>query len=445
MKRIRMIKLCAVLCAAFLFITAVVVLSGASGEKIEPCVLLFPAEAETPLSILAVGGVGTDTVAVFSGNDSTVLLRCDPEGVQARVDLSVPLDWAAVWEGVLLLKSDATIMSYDPISLQEVSQEKLPWPYDDVLAFSVDQDGTMYAVLSQSRNCLQIRLQDGMEAVETLSGGIEGIYPCPQGVWVWVEGDLRMVSGSEGRDFVWPCAPLAVFDENSFLDRDGLFCICEDDGILPLFRCEHALYQGPVSCVDREGRLLTADDAAVLRFGRDGNLAGRCELAAVPDAVTENGAILRKDGAFCYSPFSFAPQVDETPEPPSEKPDEQPTLRLENDYIILPCGATVQELRELIKPETAEIRDRVGRLLTSGKLATGMTVNDLTVVIEGDVNGSSTITGSDLREAILIYMGQQQDSTPQLRAADLNDDGILDMHDLLLLSKLIEKMKKSEK
>lgn len=429
-------KLCIFLCAAVL-VAAAVALSGALKRETAPCVPLFPDKAGS-FSVLAAGSAEQDTAAVFSGTDSSILLRCNAEGVQARADLSVPLDWAAVWDNARVLKSDAAVFTYDPSTLQEVSQTDLPWPADDVLAFSMDQNGAMYAVLSQSRNCLQIHLQDGTEAVETLPGEIDGVCPCPQGVWVWANGELRAVSGLETRSFPWPCAPLAAFGQTAFLDRDGLFCTCGEDEIFPLFRCEHALYEGPYSCVDPEGCLLTADGAAVLRFRQDGQLIERCELEAAPDAVSTNGAIFHKDGEFCFSPFSFVPQASETPAP---TPSETPPLRLENDYIVLPCGATVQELRDLIKPEAAEIRDRAGRLLTTGTLATGMTANDWVIVVEGDVNGSGTITGSDLHEAILLCIGQQQQLTPQLRAADLNDDGVLDTHDLLMLSKLIEQMK----
>lgn len=432
-------RLCVFLCAAFLFLAAVVALSGALKSESAPAVPLL-ADEDGALSVLAAGSVGTDTAVVFTEGDSAILLRCNSEGVQARADLPFPLDWAAVWEGTLLLKSGETVFTYDPFDLRELSNTPLPWPVDDVHLFSVDQTGVMYAILAESRNCLQIHLPDGTETVETLPGELEVLCSCPQGVWVWAEGSLRAVSGTETQRFVWPSAPLAAFGQAAFLDHDGLFCICKDGEVLPQFRCEHALYEGPCSCVDSEGCLLTADNAAVLRFGPDGQSVERCELPAAPVAVTAAGAVVRKDGAFCFSAFSFAPQADETPVPTPAETAETAPLQLENEYLILPCGTTVQELRELIQPETAEIRDRAGRLLTTGNLATGMTANDWVVVVKGDLNGSGTITGSDLHEAILLSLGQQE-PTPQLRAADMNDDGVIDTHDLLLLSKLIEKQK----
>ena len=449
MKRNKEIKLCVVLCAAFLFVAGAVALFGAAEREALPYVPLLSDEGGA-LRVLAVGSVGTDTVAVFSSNDSATLLRCSAEGVQAQIDLQLPPDWAAVSEDSILLKSDDILLEYDPISLQEKSETNLPWPADDILAFACDQTGAMYAVLSQSRNCVQISLPDGSERTEILPGEIAELCAFSQGVWVWAESDLRMLSGAESREFVWPIAPLAAFDENHFLDRDGLFCTCEAGEILPLFRCEQELYEGFNVCMDGEGCLLIADGASALRYDRTGEFLGRCELAGTPDALCTNGVLFRREGSFCYAAFKYAPQKskppEETPEP-SPTPESSPTpgeanapLQLEDDCIIVRYGMTVQELRELFKPETAEIRDRAGRLLTAGKLATGMTVNDFVIVLEGDVNGSGTITESDLRESIELYL-QQGEPGPRFRAADLNDDGLIDAHDLLLLSKLIRELK----
>lgn len=445
MKRKESIRLCVVLCAVFLFVAGAAALYGAAELETMPYISLFSDEGGR-YSVLAVGSVGADTVAVLSDNESAMLLRCSAEGVQTQADLQIPLDWASVREDAILLKSGDILLQYDPFSLQETSKANLPWPADDILNFACDQTGAMYAVLSQSRNSVQIHLQDGGEKIESLPGEIRTFSAVSQGVWVWAEGDLRMLSGTENREFIWPIAPLAVFDENTFLDRDGLFCTCAAGEIFPLFRCEHELYEGLNSSMDAEGFLLTADGQSILRYDREGKLLGRCELAGMPDAICANGAIFRKGGDFCYTSFAFAPQKSESP---GETPAPSPTLgeeigssqlQLEGDFIIVQYGMTVQELRELFKPEAAEIRDRTGRLLTAGRPATGMTANDFIIVLEGDVNGSGTVTESDLREAIGMYL-QQEESGPQFRAADLSGDGRIDARDLLLLSKLIEELR----
>lgn len=449
MKRKGSIKLCVILCAAFLFVAGAVALFGAAEREIAPYVSLLSDEGGTR-RVLAVGSAGTDAVAVFSTNVAATLVRCNSENVQAQIDLPFPLDWAAIFDDKLLLKSGDLLLEYDPLSLQERAKTNLPWPADDVLKFACDQNGAMYAVLSQSRNCVQISLPDGGGSTETLPGEITGFSAFSQGVWVWAEGGLRMLSGTERREFIWPIAPLAAFDENTFLDRDGLFCTCAAGEVSPLFRCEQNLYESLNFCVDDEGCLLIADGASALRYSRAGELLGRCELAGTPDALCTNGAFFRREGSFCYAAFAFAPQESKPPqesEPPegmptpsSEPEEEPPPLQLEDDCIIVQYGMTVEDLRELFKPEAAEIRDRAGRPLTAGKLATGMTANDFVIVLEGDLNGNGTVTESDLHEAIELYL-QQEESGPRFRAADLNGDGLIDAHDLLLLSKLIAELK----
>lgn len=448
MRRKESIRLCVVLCAAFLFIAGAVFLSGAAQRETTPYVPLL-SDADGRYSVLAVGSVGTDAVAVFSGSESSALLRCNADGVQAQVNLQIPLDWAAVREAEIVLKSDGLLLQYDAFTLRETAQSNLPWPADDILNFACDQNGTMYAVLSQSRNSVQIRLPDGSGRTESLPGEIRAFSAVLQGVWVWTEGDLRMLSRAERREFAWPVAPLAAFDEGAFLDRDGLFCTCEGTEVFPLFRCEQDLYEGLNYCLDAEGCLLIADGVSVLRYDRAGELLEGCELAGTPEAICANGAIFRQEDGFYYAELASLPQE---PEPPQETPEpgptpgeeiEPPPLQLEDNCIIVQYGMTVQELRELFKPEAVEIRDRSGRLLTSGRLATGMTANDFVIVLEGDVNGSGTITESDLREAIGMYL-QQEGSGPQFRAADLTDDGTIDAYDLLLLSKLIRELKERE-
>lgn len=455
MRRKWSVTLCVVLCAAFLFFVGTVLFFGAAEQETLPYVPLLSDEDGTR-AVLAVGSVGADAVAVFSAPESATLLRCNAEGVQAQVDLQIPLDWAAVAQDRILLKSDGILLQYDPISLGEMSQRELPYPAEDILSFACDQTGAMYTVLSQSRNCVQISLPDGTERTETLPGEITGFSAFLQGVWVWAQGDLRMLSGEESREFKWPIAPLAAFDGNRFLDWDGLFCTCEAGEVFPLFRCEQEPYPGLNFSMDAEGSLLIAEGEAILWYGGDGTLLKRCELAGIPDALIPDGAIFHRDGSFCFAAFASLPQESKPSEsepsesePPEETPEpgptpgaesETPPLLLEDDCIIVQYGMTVQELRELFKPEAVEIRDRTGRLLTAGKLATGMTANDFSIVLEGDVNGSGTVTESDLREAIEMYL-QQGESGPQFRAADLSGDGLIDTRDLLLLSRLIEELR----
>lgn len=445
MKRKFSPKLCGVACAAFLFIaaaSAAVLLSGALRRETAPYTVLFPDEAGE-YSILSTGSYAGCEVSVFTGDASSVLLRSDAHGVKTRVDLKLRLDWAALYGGSLFVRSGGDLIAYDPSTLRELSRRALPWPADELVRFACDQDGVLYGVLSQSRDTVRVVSPGGTEQTVSMPSEIEAFCGCPQGVLVWSGGSLRMLSGTNTRSDLWPCAPLAAFGSDCFLDCDGLFCVCGPEGVVPLFRCEQALYEGPYYCLDEEGCLLAAGETDVSRFDRDGALLGQCVLEAAPKAVSTGGAFFRKDGMYCFSPFSFLAQEGpkESAEPsasPAPTPSAEPPVRVENEYILLSPGTTVEELRELMKPEAVDVRSRTGSQLTAGALATGMTANGWVLVVEGDCNGSGDLTGSDLREAVSMSLAPEREMSPQFRAADLNGDGAIDASDLLALSELIE-------
>lgn len=158
-----------------------------------------------------------------------------------------------------------------------------------------------------------------------------------------------------------------------------------------------------------------------------------CSLEKTAFLVCGSGAFYLAEGVLYYSPFAFSRITPEPSAEPSPAPGEPP-VRVENGYLLMSVGSTADELRELFKPEAVDIRGLTGKQVVHGKLATGMTAGEWILVIEGDTDGSGTVTGADLRAALKMSMEPPAEGSPWFRAADLNGDGVVDTADLVLLS-----------
>lgn len=413
-----------------LLLFVLLLLGTAQPDEIDYVVLC---SAKSAPEILAAGEHNGESIFMLEQGNTASLLWADEHGTVARIDIDSPIDKAMIYNDAIFLCSGNKILSYDAKTLSITKEADLKWDIDDLLYYSCDENGTQYAVLSKDRDALQIA-QEGEILTVQLSGEATAFHEFSGGVWVSAGSELTRQTGKTTASFSWASPLFAAFGESVVLDCDGVLLAAGETDLAPLLRCDVEFYN-KAECYLDDGALIAVSGKNVLRYQTDGEAAEQCTLPANALAVTKAGAVFYFEGNLCYAPFAFEPLVSLSPSP-SPTPN-VPALRSEGEYLICEPGTTVQELRELMKPEAAEIRDTAGRLLTGGRLATGMTANGWTVVVMGDCNGSGTLTGSDLQAAISILLGD--DSVPDyvLRAADYNESGVLESYDLLQLSRAI--------
>ena len=87
-----------------------------------------------------------------------------------------------------------------------------------------------------------------------------------------------------------------------------------------------------------------------------------------------------------------------------------------------------------------------GSVVSSGKIGTGMIVrftrnNELierTFIIKGDVNCTGTVNSKDTNSYMNFLLGLEGLTDEAMIACDINNDGVLDNSDLVLMAKLRE-------
>lgn len=427
----------ALLCAALL--VGGLFLMGSGQPETTPYVILC-SDVSQELSVLSMDALGDETICVAQQENSALMLRINEHGVMARENTEESIEWAALRGGSLFLLSGQTLNAYDAKTLQPTAQTDIPWDADDLLYFSCEEDGTLYAVLSHSRDTLSVITPDGETHTVAAEGEITAFCACDGGVYLWANHTLVVQQKDVTVQSAWQSPPFAALNTTTFLDSEGMLCKRIDTEILPVERCEESLYRSTDCCMAGDA-LLAVGGKSVVKY--NGDSSEHCRLPAVPLAISANGALCFVDDALCYAPFTF---VTVTPSP-SPTPEPSPTaapFHVEREFLLCEPGTTMQELREHMKPETVQIRDKLGVVVTNGQLSTGMTANQWTVVVYGDFDGSGTVTDYDLRLAAKKFLQQTEDYDPYIRAIDQNENGKLDTADLLNLSKQIQAIKKEK-
>ncbi len=439
-KRIRGGVLTGLLLLAFLgaaFLVAVL-LGSLRESRLAGAALLQDAEDQEPLLLEA----EDETIWLACGGEkNSCLLRADSRTglVMASRELELPIYWASLQAGTLYYREDTEKSSWlvacDGETLQELSRRELPWAPEDIFLFDCNGTGGAFCVLSQSRSTLRVSSPGQEEEIREFPSAIDFLECDEDGPALHAGDELCLLTWGEQI----PCeaAPLAYFGNGYFLDGDGALCGLGSQGLTPFYQCEESFYGRLSYCLDGENCLiLSKSGGEVRRYDETGRTVGVCRLESTALAVCAAGGVTRQDGELFYMPFDFsAPDPTAVPEPTPEP--EEPPVTVEEDFLLLEAGATADDLRELFKPEGVIIYDRLGKQMTSGRLATGATAGDWTVVIRGDCNGSGTINGRDLQTASTMLLTGEYSSEADYRAADLNDDGKLDTTDLVLLSKLV--------
>lgn len=431
--------------ALFLFLVGVLLLtllgtaprSALESVPVEP----DPDDQWTPLAFAAWEG---RVWLVCGGEEQGLLLRLDAAGqVESRRELPGPLRWAAFRGGALFLREDredgTAFVTLDPETLQETVRRELGLPPQKLLLFDCGASGAAAFVASGSRNSLRILEPDGSEWVREFPEEMD-FLAADGDQWLIGSGGALTVLGPEGEREL-PCLARVVgsLGDGLVLDSDGVVSRMDAAGLTPLLRSASAAFAPLSFCLDGENSLiLSSAGGKVTRYDRDGSPLGEAVLERDALAVCGAGALIRKDGELRYAAFDFSGEDAAPPRESSEPPEttEAPAVA-EGDYYLLAAGTTVRQLRGLLWPETADVRDRMGKQVSQGRLATGMTVNGRTLVVRGDCDGSGTVTQRDLRTAILLILGDRERDEAAFRAADLNDDGVLDGEDLLLFTQII--------
>lgn len=99
---------------------------------------------------------------------------------------------------------------------------------------------------------------------------------------------------------------------------------------------------------------------------------------------------------------------------------------------------TKNQLLSYFIPDAVQVFWPDGTEVTSEHLATGMTVENYTLVVLGDCDGSGTLSQQDLRQGQTLLLEDSAIADSYRRAIDLDQDGSLTTLDLVLLSQLLD-------
>ncbi len=111
-------------------------------------------------------------------------------------------------------------------------------------------------------------------------------------------------------------------------------------------------------------------------------------------------------------------------------------------YLIIPQGTTVSKLRKALRLKLGElsVTKKSGKVLTSGKLGTGMKIEYKGLVryavIIGELTSEGNINSGDLKLMMKLLAGSEEAEEILLLAADTDSNTKLNTKDLLLLKKL---------
>ena len=319
----------------------------------------------------------------------------------------------------------------------------------------------------------------GEAADREFEGEIRFLQVTPQGqLYVYAGGTLYH-SGDGSLQGLSPVSggkePFALLGEEGWVDVSGGVYRLEqgsprlvtDLGLLPVVGTEF-LYAG-----SEQGFAVGQDSGAITWYGWDGAVLGSCLVPGSLRAVTPSLALCGADGALALAQTGFAApaatptptpapsqepegtptpapsgEPEETPTPaPSEEPGESPAPtpapppagwapELQGDKIYVPLGAAVEDLRNYFKPMAVKVLTPEGEAVYYGNLATGMTVEEYTIVVPGDCDGTGACNDRDVQAAQAHLLEETLLEGPCRLAADLDGDGEVTPEDLVLFDTL---------
>lgn len=412
-------------------------------------------------SAVLLSEVGDSAVAVFSGDEQSALrvVNSSTGETTTQLDLPIHIQWAAVRGEKLFVREDRTdsitLVEYDAETLTETDSYSLDINPDSIIHFDCDENAACYYVLAKERAILHSATAEGEGKSFGFADRIEFFECTPNGT-LWVYSGEQLYRADPQGEFAaveFSGVPYHLLSENYLIDTDGVLYSVSTAKPEPLFRCGDALYNRLSFCLDRDGRLVVSKTGgSVSKYNTTGEAAGRLKLEKTAMAVCGCGAVYSKGKSICYAPFSFG-DVEASPSPsPNVQPTDTPSVETvpayaEGDFIIVPMGTTVAELQELFKPEAVIVRSQNGEKALNGRLSTGMTVGSWVIVVEGDCNGTGSVNIADLKIAMTLYIySEHPEATYEIsdacrRATDLNQNGMIDTEDLVMLAHLVEQAK----
>ena len=308
------------------------------------------------------------------------------------------------------------------------------------------------------------------------------------GGWIYAYSNqilCRWKSGQEEEMERYSClSPVKLLGDEAFVDESGSICLLEEGEIVPVLS---GAAMDPDFCWGgEEGFYLSDGNSTVWKYSWEGKqeeacaVNGRVVAVAGPYILTmENGMFQIVEGVF--SPVEEGPSPPATVEPepstdptPTNEPTEEPSPsagpslepsptpddgqpspdilanarepRIDGNFLMLPSGSTLTQVRELCGPEPVLVYTDGEVLVTGGKMKTGMMVENsitgqrLQIAIFGDCDGSGQVDREDVLLAQRCFLGATTFRTQaHWEAADVDNDGELRLVDLLLIVRLAEK------
>lgn len=144
--------------------------------------------------------------------------------------------------------------------------------------------------------------------------------------------------------------------------------------------------------------------------------------------------------------------TDPEPENPS---DFEPVVKALNDAytlseserVYIPLSETISKVKDNLNLNgyNIEFKNYAGKAITSGKLGTGSVAifskdgktAEFIFIVKGDVTGEGNANSRDVDCMYNHILGKSSLSEINSKAADINNDGVVDTLDLLLLSKMV--------
>lgn len=144
--------------------------------------------------------------------------------------------------------------------------------------------------------------------------------------------------------------------------------------------------------------------------------------------------------------------TDPEPENPS---DFEPVVKAlsdaytlsESERVYIPLSETISKVNDKLNLSgyNIEFKNYAGKVVTSGKLGTGSVAifskdgktAEFTFIVKGDVTGEGNANSRDVDCMYNHILGKSSLSEINAKAADMNNDGVVDTLDLLLLSKMV--------
>lgn len=118
----------------------------------------------------------------------------------------------------------------------------------------------------------------------------------------------------------------------------------------------------------------------------------------------------------------------------------------ESERVYIPLSETISKVKDNLNLNgyNIEFKNYAGKAITSGKLGTGSVAifskdgktAEFTFIVKGDVTGEGNANSRDVDCMYNHILGKSSLSEINAKAADINNDGVVDTLDLLLLSKM---------